>query len=330
MTQRELPKRWRTITGRKGFYYIVPKQVAHLWDNKQTFKLGDTEAEAWRTWFSRTGGSDEVEKVTVSIMLDQFLREYVAKHLADDTYEAYKHHCKPLKRVFGKLHPTDIKPVQVYKYLDKRPRVAGNREASVLSSALTFAIEKGWVEHNTIRGNINRRGDRREEPRRRSPSLEELLAFCDLNPHLRGYVTLKRITGLRQGQLLALNLTEHWDGTYLHPNISKGGNDTRYHGLGLETAIKSIVGPRRVPKGPLFLNRHGRPMTSTGLKSAWRRAMQKYVDQGGERFNEHDIRKYVADAADTLQHAQQLLGHTSAKVTAAVYRQRPQDVEVLE
>lgn len=163
MTQRELPKRWRTIPGRTGIYYRVPKQVRHLWDGKQTFKLGDTEAEAWRTWFARTGGSDEVEKVTVSLMLDQFMREYVARHLAEETYAAYQHHCKPLKRVFGDLHPGTIKPVHVYRYLDKRPRVAGNREASVLSSAMTFGVEKGWIEANFLRGNINwRRGSGRE------------------------------------------------------------------------------------------------------------------------------------------------------------------------
>lgn len=342
MTQRELPKRWRTIPGRAGIYYRVPKHVRHLWDNKQTFKLGETEAEAWRTWFSRTGGSDEVEKVTVSLMLDQFMREYVARHLAEETYAAYQHHCKPLKRVFGELHPGAIKPVHVYRYLDKRPRVAGNREASVLSSAMTFAVEKGWIEANLLRGNINRRGDRAEKPRTRMPSADELQAFTTFTykdsygiekpgcpEWLKGYIALKRITGLRQGQMLKINLTEHWDGEALFPPSSKGGKDTRYTGSGLVEIIKLICADR-IPVGPLFINQYRRAITPSGFKSAWRRAMARYVAEGGERFNEHDIRKLVASEAATLEHAQKLLGHQTAKVTAAVYRLGPEDVEVLK
>ena len=61
----------------------------------------------------------------------------------------------------------------------------------------------------------------------------------------------------------------------------------------------------------------------------WQRAMRKFVAKGGERFNEHDIRKLVANEAENLLHAQRLLGHTSPKVTAQVYRIKPTDAEVL-
>lgn len=136
------PKGWRLITDRPGIYYRVPARVRHLWDNKSTFKLGLSEAEAFRTWFARTGGADDLDQITVEYMLDVFMSDYVALHLADETYHTYKYHVQPLKRVFGHQHPNEIEPVHVYRYLDNRPRVAGNREASVLSSALTFAVEK--------------------------------------------------------------------------------------------------------------------------------------------------------------------------------------------
>ena len=326
------PKGWRSVKGRSGIYYKVPARVRHLWDNRQTFKLGDNEAEAFRTWFARTGGADDLDQITVEYMLDVFMSDYVAQHLSDETYHTYKYHVQPLKRVFGHQHPDEIEPVHVYRYLDHRPRVAGNREASVLSSALTFAVEKGWIKYNLIRGNINRRGARAEKPRTRVPTLEELERFCDINPHLRGYVTLKRITGLRQGQMLKINLTEHWDGKTLTPPASKGGKDTRYSGPPLESAI-SLILDGRLPVGPLFVNRNGSQETATGFRSKWRRAMARFVlDQGGDnsRFNEHDIRKYTATEAETLEHAQRLLGHQSPKVTAAVYRQGPEDVEVLK
>ena len=143
------------------------------------------------------------------------------------------------------------------------------------------------------------------------------------------YVPLKRITGLRQGQLLAINLTEHWDGTILHPPTSKGGKDTRYNGEALTRAIGGVLG-NRIPRGWLFANRQGRRVSVTGFRSMWRRAMVRYTSKGGIRFNEHDIRKTVAMQAKTLDEAQRLLGHQESKTTARVYRIGSVEVEVLE
>jgi integrase len=140
-------------------------------------------------------------------------------------------------------------------------------------------------------------------------------------------VALKLITGLRQGQLLAINLTEHWKDGKLSPPTSKGGMETVYSGEVLSAAIRDLIG-ERLPRGWLFLNRNRQPMTATGLKSAWRRAMACYEAAGGVPFHEHDIRKTVATAADTLERAQKLLGHRDARTTAQVYRVGPVKVEV--
>lgn len=346
------PKGWRRVEGRNGIFYRVPKHVQHLWDNKQTVKLGDSEVEAYKTWFAKTGGVDDLQRLTVESMLDTFMAEYVAMYLAESTFDSYKYHLLPLKKVFGHLHPRVIEPHMVYRYMDDRPRVAGNREASVLSSALTFAVEKGWIKTNLLYKNIRRRGARKENPRKRLPTYGELQSFTtgtytsyhrpDLKSPsseelpicpdwLKGYVALKMITGLRQGQMLAINLTEHWDNDkgQLYPPTSKGGADTRYHGEGLRVVIKSILGDR-LPRGTLFTNTHGRAITASGFRSSWRRAMERYVAAGFEKFNEHDIRKYVASEAESLEHAQKLLGHQSPKVTAQVYRVAAEDVEVLK
>jgi len=272
-------------------------------------------------------GDAKTKGDTMNEVFDKFMVEYVKVHLAESTYEGYRHHLVPLRKFFGDMRPTSIRPVHAYKYMDTRPTVAANREVSVLQSALGFAVRKGVLDRNCLKGQIERKGTAREKPRKRVPSLEELESFCSINPHLRGWVTLKRITGLRQGQMLAINLTEHWDGKTLHPITSKGGRDTRYSGSGLSAAIKNILRDR-LPVGPLFINRNGNPVTATGFRSAWQRAMAKFVQIGKERFNEHDIRKTTATEADTLIEAMKLLGHTSPKVTQAVYRLKPEDVEV--
>ena len=58
--------------------------------------------------------------------------------------------------------------------------------------------------------------------------------------------------------------------------------------------------------------------------------MKRFEAKGGERFNEHDIRKTVANAAETLEDARKLLRHQEAKTTARVYRVGREKVSVLD
>ena len=322
------PKGWCHKPGRTGIWYRVPVKHRALWDDKQWVKLGETEAEAYRTWFSHTGLADDLEHVTVEILLDQFMAEYVAIYLSDSSYDTYTHYIKPLKKAFGHLHPAVIKPMHMFQYQNYRPTASGNRETSVMSSALTFAVERGWVESNVLKGAVNRRGARTEKPRKRVPTLNELDQLIKIQPDLSGHIALKKITGMRKEQLLNINLTDHWNGEELFAPSHKGGNDTIYRGEALADVINTILNGR-VPAGFLFLNRKKKQVTVTGFNSMWQRAMRKFVEAGGERFNEHDIRKLVANEAESLLHAQRLLGHTSPKVTAQVYRIKPTDAEVL-
>lgn len=323
MGQSKLPPRWVEKHG--AIYYRVPPGQEALWDGRKWFRLGTTEGEAWRTWVERI--SPDCEASTFNGLFDAWWQNYVVPYLKPSTQAGYAHHLLPLRKVFGHMRPESLRADMAFKYRSQRPRVAGNRELSVLSSALEYAVSQGLVERNVLKGNLSRKGASSEPVRKRVPTHEEIEAFCRAAPHLRGYVALKLITGLRQGQLLAINLTEHWKDGKLSPPTSKGGRETEYSGETLSAAIRDIIG-ERLPRGWLFLNRHRQPMTATGLKSAWRRAMAGYASSGGVLFHEHDIRKTVATAADTLERAQKLLGHQDARTTAQVYRVGPVKVEV--
>ena len=244
--------------------------------------------------------------------------------------KAYAHHLKWLRKVFGHMQPKSIQPHHAYQYRNKRAetaRVAANREVSVLVSALTFAVEQGWLERDNLKGQISRHGAASERPLQRVPTFEELEQFCSLNPHLRSYVALKAATGLRKGQLLSINLSKHWDGEILHPPTSKGGKDTQY--LNARPIIQNIL-KNRMPVRPLFCSSRGIAFSKSSFASLWRRAIDRFIKEGGIKFNEHDTRKTVANEADNLEHAQRLLGHQDAKTTSSTYRiGRPETVRVL-
>lgn len=302
-----------------------------MWDDKTEFVLGATEAEAWRTWFERTGSAGHDDPRLMNEVLEAFYNEYVMTQLSESSRQSYRHGIDKLKMAFGKMRPAAIKPSHAYAYRKKRAEThlhAANREVSMLSSCLTFAVEYGWIDNNPLRGQISRRGKFAEKPRTREPTYDELAKFCDLNPGLRGYVIFKLACGLRKGQMLAIDLTQHWDADQelLHPPVSKGGKDTIYKDLG--PILKAIL-KTRIPRGPLFCNERGDAHTITGFNSKWRRAMNKFVENGGEHFREHDIRTTVANKAKNLGHAQRLLGHQDAKTTLANYRTAPETVESL-
>ena len=64
-----------------------------------------------------------------------------------------------------------------------------------------------------------------------------------------------------------------------------------------------------LPVGPLFCSSRGVACSISGFASLWREAMDRVIEEGGIKFNEHDIRKTVAHEADNLEQAQRLLGH---------------------
>lgn len=337
MKRSALPKglRWRLIRG--VIYYDVPKGKEHLWDGKQSFRLGRTLNEAWGTWNERT--MEVVEDApahTMNQLFTEWYRDYVCAELADSTAETYAHYLKSLRKAFGDMHPAEVTLQHAHQYrkfrLDQGKKVAGNRELSALSSCMRFAVDVGYITDNPLEGKLSRkRGVFKEQKRTRVPSLDELVAFCAIEPRLAGWVALKRISGMRQSQMLAINLTEQWDAKAgeLHPKTFKGGQDTIYHGESLAYVVKAIL-DGRLPRGALFLDSTGQPLKRHQLTGMWTRAMRRYVAAGGEKFNEHDIRKHVAGQAVSLEHAQRLLSHTEPKTTRQVYRLGAERVEVLK
>ena len=70
----------------------------------------------------------------------------------------------------------------------------------------------------------------------------------------------------------------------------------------------------------------GGALTQDGFQTEWGRRMDRYVEQGGVRFHEHDLRA-EAVAGLGIQHAQMLLGHQTDRVTRLHYQRRPMRVK---
>jgi integrase len=305
----------------------VPKSQRAAWDGKAWFPLGKTEAEAYRVWLERMGDATNRRVTTMSQLFDRYCLE-VLPNKSPRTQRGYFDAIKRLRLVFGEMEPGAIRPTDVYGFMDRRPAVAGNRDVATLSDVFNSAIRWGLVDANPCR-QVKRSTER---PRDRLIRADELAAFMTDAPELlRAYVALKLLAPARQGQLLRLRLSD-WDesAAVLRVDAAKGGRTTEYQGEALRVAVKRALALRakaKVRSMYIFGTRSGTKYTEDGFRSIWQRQMVKFVEAGGERFTEHDLRAMVASGLEPQQ-AQKLLGHTDARVTQRVYQRGPVRVEV--
>lgn len=301
-------------------------------------------------WADRIQHSDSV--TTISQLIDRYCLE-VLPTKAKNTQDVQILFARQIKSVFGKLRLADIEPRDIYKYIDMRSKktrnkdgkerggqVTARREIALLSHAYTKAVQWGYVRSHPFKGEIRLDGER---PRTRYIEDAEVIACLSLQPKnsgdkspvIQAYIRLKLLTGLRQGDLLRLKLSDCLeDGLYVkttktaRPIIYEWNDDLR-------AAVKNAIDIRPVKVSEfIFCTRRGESYVSDtgktyGWKSIWRRFMVRVLAETEvkEHFTEHDLRAKCASDAETLEHARLLLAHTDSRTTQRVYRRKAEKVQ---
>jgi hypothetical protein len=294
--------------------------------NGRWHKLGrDWDRAARERWLELSTG--HAPAGTVAQLLDCFLawaaQEVREKRRAPRTLEDNHTEAAALKLVFARMPAHLVTRRHVATYLTKRSaRVRANREIALLSSAYSWALSlPEWeaVAANPCHG-VRRN---RETPRRNYVESRELARFGrQCCPRwLRCYILLKRLTALRQGDMLRLMRPAAGDG-WISARIGKAGDRPAKirRTWGMDLVLRAIEADQRargIVSVFLFPRRDGAPLSARGFKSAWARAAARW---NGQKFREHDIRGKAASDARSLQEAQQLLAHETPATTARHYR----------
>lgn len=337
-----LPKRWRFLHG--AYYYEVPTGLEELWDGKRMFRLGGTLYGAYRTW------ADKLEKessdiATVEKLLDRYLLEVVPTK-APKTQQENTRAIKRLRAVYGALPLIAIEPQHIYAYVDKREaKIAAHREVEVLSHAYTKAVAWGILKRHPFKGEVRLES---EPSRDRYVEDWEVIEALSLNSRrkrgsviaVQAYIRVKLLTALRRGDLLSLKVADlREDGIHVLPH--KTAKTTRKRIIiqwsdQLHRAIDSALAARPVDISPfVFCTRAGtsyvneKTRSTNGWDSLWQRFMGRVLTETkvSERFTEHDVRAKCASDAESLEHARQLLAHADSRLTARVYRRKPELVK---
>ncbi len=156
----------------------------------------------------------------------------------------------------------------------------------------------------------------------------------DAVPVVQAYLRLKMATGLRQGDILRLTVSDlKDDGVHVTPGKTAGTTAKAVVFTWTEelrAAVAQAKDARPALSPFLFCTRRGAGYMNeaTGRAPGWKSIWQRFQDRiaeaapGVERFTEHDLRAKVGSDAPTLDRAQQLLTHADAATTKRVYRRK--------
>ncbi|MDE2103248.1 MAG: tyrosine-type recombinase/integrase [Patescibacteria group bacterium] len=304
--RKDLPPRVRF---KHGAYYLV---------SDRWHRLGRDYVVAMERYAQMM---DPAVGMTMGAMMDRFLRE---TRVGPRTKQNYLREMRPLRAVFGEMFPQDIRPSDIYAYMAERPRVAANREKSLLSGVLKVAIRLGLRDDNPCRfvqGNPERPRDRFVE------DFEYRVIWQRATFPVRCAMDLAYATGLRLGDVLKLTLHDvKADG--LHVLTGKTKARLIYE---LTPELEALIAAAKtwppvkdgqVRSLSLICNRSGQPYTLSGFESVWQKLMNQAVQDQviPSRFTFHDLR---AKAASEAANATELLGHQDPKTTRRVYRRLP-------
>ncbi|NYT38922.1 integrase [Pusillimonas soli] len=362
---RGLPDRWRYT--HKAYYYQVPPGREAQWDGRKTFRLGKTLPEAYKTWAARL--DNQIGVRTIGDLLDRYALEVVPTK-AVSTHEQQAIWIRQLRKVFGCMALTSMKPVLVYRYVDQRSKkkteiitdektgkerkkITGGpttalREKELLSHAFTKAVAWGYIDQHPFKGELELEGAGHRDRYIEDWEVVEVLAMASRRKKgsvlaIQAYIRIKLMTGMARSDLLRLEQGKHIkdDGIHVqrHKTAESSGKRTVYKWTPeLRAAYQMALFVRPALSSFLFCNRFGEGYINeedgkaSGWDSMWQRFMARVLAETkvSESFTEHDLRAKCASDAKTLEHARALLAHADARTTEAIYRRRPEEVTPLK
>lgn len=309
-----------------GAYYFISKQGKWI-------RLGTILSEAMTKWAEMVEPVEyDADIYTMRQLFDRYMIE-VAPTKADSTYEGNKKEVKSLYEAFGSLRPDEIKPTDVYKFLDRRGKVArsaANHEKALLSNVFSMAIRWGIVLDNPCK-NVKKLPIK---PRDHYITHEQYEGLCRVaSERMKCVIDFAYVTGLRQGDILKVKLDDLKE-TGIFAQIGKTGKKVLIEWTpALRDIVERAIACSRklnINTEFLFPNEDGNQYTTNGFRANWRRLMERAIGKNKdgeneqpviyvtERFRFHDIRRKTAtdlEHSSGREKARKLLGHASQKMT---------------
>ena len=271
-------------------------------------RLGDTYAGALLE-YARIEGARSNRR-DVRALLTAFIASPGRAAATTKNYRVFR---KKLDEVFGHVEPGRITLQDARRYLDERNTSMGRHEIQLLSAALTWGAERGWLATNPLlgwrKGKVSRR-------KRYITEAEYQAILANVRPDVAEAVRFLYVTALRVRDALALRWSDvKPDG--LHVTVHKTRDALILSGPALDERLKALKGRSVVSLN--ILTGSGRPLTYTILRRHFKAAAAR---AGCPDVTIHDLRrKRITDLTNERGEAfaQKLASHSDPKTTRGYY-----------
>lgn len=289
-----------------------------------------------KTWVNLGADKKEALKAYAQLMgnlssesgMSKLFNRYEAEVIPEKAPRTQRDNLKELKKlrsVFGKMHPVEVTTMHCQQYLDlrgKESKTQANHEIALLSHVFRKAMQWGVVDRNPVKG-VEKHRVKSRDRYIEDWELDEFLSVA--STFIKAWVDVKLMTGLRQGDILAMPLN-----ALREDGISVKSNKTGRKGFipwtpALKEAVKKLKDCNRVQGMTVVCDRQGKPMSDSAFQNRWRKAMTDALEKTKlqERFTEHDLRaKHATDVEASGGDPTANLLHDDRRTTAAYLRSK--------
>lgn len=257
-------------------------------------------------------------RATIRSELETFRREYLPT-LKEGTRYMYERAIARLTAVFGDCAYEDIQKVHLTEYVRRsQAKTLARRDVACLSSAWSWALDEGRTSVPNPREGMRFRKEKKDAPRP-CTDVEFQAVYAQADWLLQDVLDILYYSG--QDVRVVLNWRrEHarWDEGVLDTTRSKTERQLRIELTGEFARVikRAIERPRKAQGLHIVSDERGQRVTYMRIWSRFRKARKA----AGVDFELRAIRRKAGSDADSLGHAQELLGHSDTATTRRHYR----------
>lgn len=319
---KHLPKYVTIIHG--SYWYRPPNGKA-----ENLGRVGD-ESTFYKNYARHAFPSDTTNSGTIADHLDRYEREIVPT-LAERTQKDYHGYLRILREEFGHMHPDDVRPKDVGRFMDvPKGKIHRARIVAVLSAAYGYMVGSWYVAERNPCLQVKRP---KNPPRDRYITDEEFEAIHRVMPARQKIaMELAYLCGQRQGDVLKLKWEDCGEeGITFRQSKTGQGRLVLYSDSLRDTLARAKMLIPQLPREYVVHTRNGTRYTSAGFRACWQRVMARALKRGtiAKRFTFHDIRAKTVSDEDNVDTAQLRAGHTSKAMTLRVYSRKIRKVTAL-
>jgi integrase len=336
---RELPPRMTVRTYKnkhgdvwKAYYYEHPRDAE---GKRKAEPLGSDLAEAKAKWAAIEGKPLPTDPTTVAGVYEKYLKWAQSKDssLSPRTIRDRKAYWRELQPVYGTTPINALKPEHMLPYFNRRSsKISAKKELKFLGVMCNWARAHGYMTATNPTTGIMRQLKVNEKRDIYVSDIDLALVYKHAGDVIKDCLDISLLTGQRPADVRKFRWDQIKSG-HLEIKQNKTGAKLRIAIVGELAEVIARIRSRGTLGLTILTDPNGQPLKEFGyFRSQFDKARDAAESEAKElgipfqRFQFRDLRAKAATDIEDMKRAQQLLGHTTERMTAEYIRDRIGDI----